>query len=89
MCLLQAIKGWTKLKSARTLIGSTWHGMLSNTVEPALLANSLNLAYIPIGQPWQLIDVDILQVSLSTNNNRHLLVLKDYFTKWVDAFPLD
>ena len=46
------------------------------------------LRNIPIGQPWQMIAVDILQVPLSTNNNRYLLVIQDYFTKWADAIPL-
>jgi len=71
--------------------GSTWHRMLSNTVELALLANSLNLAchhapHFKTSQPWQMVAVDILQVSLSTNNNRYLLVL--HLTKWADAVPL-
>ena len=35
-----------------------------------------------------MIAVDILQVPLSTNNNRYLLVIQDYFTKWADAIPL-
>jgi len=43
---------------------------------------------IPIGQPWQMIAVDIFQVPLATNNNRYLLVIQDYFTKWADTIPL-
>ena len=39
------------------------------------------LQNIPIGQPWQLIAIDVLKVPLSTNNNQYLLVLQDYFTK--------
>ena len=35
-----------------------------------------------------MIAVDILQVPVSTNNNRYLLVIQNYFTKWVDAIPL-
>ena len=46
------------------------------------------LQNIPIGQPWQMIAVDILKVPLSTNNNCYLLVIQDYFTKWADAVPL-
>jgi len=46
------------------------------------------LQNIPIGQPWQMVAVDILQVPLSVHNNRYLLVIQDYFTKWVDAIPL-
>jgi len=45
------------------------------------------LQNIPIGQPWQMVAVNILQVPLSTNNNRYLLVLQDYFMKWADAVP--
>ena len=46
------------------------------------------LQNIPIGQPWQMIVVDILKVPLSTNNNHYLLVILDYFTKWADPIPL-
>ena len=46
------------------------------------------LTNIPIGRPWQMIAIDILEVPVSTKNNRYLLVIQDYFTKWVDARPL-
>ena len=32
--------------------------------------------------------VDILEVPVSQNNDRYLLVVIDYFTKWADAIPL-
>ena len=32
------------------------------------------LTSLPIGRPWQMIAVDILEVPLSANNNRYLLV---------------
>ena len=35
-----------------------------------------------------MIAIDVLKVPLSTNNNQYLLVLQDYFTKWVDAIPM-
>ena len=35
-----------------------------------------------------MIVVDILKVPLSSQNNRYLLVIQDYFTKWVEAIPL-
>ena len=50
--------------------------------QPAPLIN------VPIGQPWQMIAVDILEVPVSSSNNRYLLVVQDYFTKWADATPL-
>ena len=52
------------------------------------MASPAPLLNVPIGQPWQMVAVDILQVPLSTKNNRYLLVIQDYFTKWADAIPL-
>ena len=46
------------------------------------------LTSLPIGRPWQMIAVDVLEVPLSANNNRYLLVVQDYYTKWADAIPL-
>ena len=46
------------------------------------------LTNVPIGRPWQMVAVDILEVPLSFNNNRYLLVVQDYFTKWADAIPI-
>ena len=43
---------------------------------------------IPIGKPWEMVAVDILQVPLSCHNNRYILVVQDYFTKWAEAIPL-
>ena len=40
---------------------------------------------IPIGRPWQMIAIDILEVPVSTKNSRYLLVIQDYCTKWADA----
>ena len=42
----------------------------------------------PIGRPWEMIAVDILEVPISLNNNRYLLVIQDYFTKWAEAIPI-
>ena len=46
------------------------------------------LTNTPIGRPWQMVAVDILEVPVSSRNNRYLLVVQDYFTKWADAIPL-
>ena len=46
------------------------------------------LLSMPIGRPSQMVAVDILEVPLSFNKNRYLLVIQDYFSKWVDAIPL-
>ena len=46
------------------------------------------LTNIPIGRPWQMIAIDILEVPVSTKNSRYLLVIQDYCTNWADARPL-
>ena len=46
------------------------------------------LISMPIGRPWQMVAVDILEVPLSCSKNRYLLVIQDYFSKWADAIPL-
>lgn len=43
---------------------------------------------VPIGKPWQMVADDVLEVPVSTNNNRYLLVAQDYFTKWVEMVPM-
>ena len=35
-----------------------------------------------------MVAVDILEVPVSSNNNRYILVVQDYFTKWADARPI-
>ena len=42
----------------------------------------------PIGRPWKMIAVDVLEVLRSVNNNIYFLVIQDYFTKWVETIPL-
>ena len=43
---------------------------------------------IPVEKPWKMITVYILQVPLSSQNNCDLLVIQEYFTKWVKAILL-
>ena len=46
------------------------------------------MSLVPIGKPWEMVAVDVLQVPISYQNNRSLLVVQDYFTKWVEAIPM-
>ena len=46
------------------------------------------LQNVTVGRPWEMVAVDIVQVLLSYHNNQYLLVIQDYFTKWVEAIPL-
>ena len=35
-----------------------------------------------------MVAVDVLEVPMSPNGNRYLLVIQDYFTKWAEAIPM-
>ena len=43
---------------------------------------------IPIGHAWEMVAVDVLQVPMSYQHNKYLLVVQDYFTNWVEAIPM-
>jgi len=40
----------------------------------------------PIGQPWEIV-ADVVQVPISLQSNKYLMVVQDYFTKWAEAIP--
>ena len=44
------------------------------------------MASVLIGKPWQMEAADVLEVPVSSN--RYLLVVQDYFTKWVEVVPM-
>ena len=46
------------------------------------------LISIPIGKPWEMVAVDVIQVPTSSQNHRYILVIQDYFTKWAEAIPM-
>ena len=46
------------------------------------------LVNIPVGYPWTMVAVDILEVPFSCNNNPYLLVIQEHFTKGPDAITL-
>ena len=60
------------------------------TCQQAKLPNPVraSMCNIPIGKPWEMLAADILEVPVSRKNHRYLLVVMDYFTKWVEAIPL-
>ena len=52
------------------------------------LPSKAPMVNMPVGRPWQMIAVDVLKVPPSTRNNKYLLVIQDYFSKWADAIPM-
>ncbi len=44
---------------------------------------------IPVHSPWYHLGIDFVgPVAQSTNGNRYILTISDYFTKWVEAVAL-
>ena len=60
---------------------------LCNQSKPPL-PTPLLLVSTPIGKNWEMVAVDVLQVPMSQKGNSYLLVLQDYFTKWLEAIPM-
>ena len=52
------------------------------------MALAVPMTNVPIGRPWQMLAVDVLEVPMSSHGNRYLLVLQNYFTKWAEAVPM-
>lgn len=46
------------------------------------------LVSVPVGRPWEMVAMDMLKVTMSVHGREYLLVLQDYFTKWVEAIPV-
>ena len=46
------------------------------------------MASVPVGKPWEMVAADVLEVPVSSNNNCYLLVVQDYFTKWVEVVSM-
>ena len=42
----------------------------------------------PIGRTMQLLQVDVLEVLVSSKGNRYLLVVEDSFAKWLECYPM-
>ena len=42
----------------------------------------------PLGRPLQMLQVDVLEVPISSEGNRYLLVIEDSFSKWLEAYPM-
>ena len=42
-----------------------------------------------VGAPLERVAVDVLgPLPITEDENRYILIIGDYFTKWVDAFPI-
>ena len=44
---------------------------------------------IPVGGPFEMVGVDVLQLSLSHQGNQYAIVFQDYLTKWPEVFAVE
>ena len=83
----------------RLRLDAYWVGMASDvtkhcqkctTCQQAKLPTppKVPLVSVPVGRPWEMLAVDVLEVPQSTAGNHYLLVVQDYFTKWAEVFPM-
>ena len=43
---------------------------------------------IPVSRPFQIIGVDVMDLPMTTNGNKHVLVFQDLFTKWPMVYAI-
>ena len=56
--------------------------------KPAKLSPKAPLHSIPIESPLKMLAIDFLELPRTPLGNRYVLVVADYFTRWVEAFAL-
>jgi len=43
---------------------------------------------LPVGAPFERVGINIMETPQACEENRYMLVIMDYLTKWVEAFPM-
>ena len=43
---------------------------------------------IPVDRPFQIVGVDIMELPVTANGNRYVVVFQDFFTKWPMVYPV-
>ena len=48
-----------------------------------------NLQSIPVGRPFEMVAMDILELPVTQRGNKYVLLVSDYFTRWPEAVSLE
>ena len=43
---------------------------------------------IPVGRPFQIVGVDVMDLPMTSDGNCHVVVFQDYLTKWPLVYPV-
>ena len=43
---------------------------------------------IPVSKPFQIVGVDVMDLPMTADGNKHMVVFQDYFTKWPMVYPV-
>ena len=86
----------------RLLLRFHWFGMKRDVEDWLASCESCNRLKMPVGRgigaplqlswagyPFERVAMDLIpNLPETASGNRHILVLVDYFTKWVEAYPM-